>query len=1712
MEEKKQWQPKVSVILSVYNTAPFLHQCLDSLVHQTLREIEIICVDDASTDASLTILQQYAMEDDRIIVLEQEHGGAGKARNTGLDKAKGTYLSILDSDDFFELDMLEKMVRQAEEQKAQIVIGRADFYDHALQQFKPCTFSIYPERLPEQQPFAGTDIADRIFNIGCGWAWDKLFERQFIQENGIRFQELRSTNDMFFVFYAYTKAQRISFIDTITVHQRIKAYSSLSVTREQSWDHFYLALMALKTVLEIQGTYDRFRHSFINWALNFSLWHIDTLREDIRRQLIIRCRKEFFWNLDLLSAAPEDFDKEEEYRRMQAIMADAPKIKVSVVMPVYNGETRLRQCLDSLLAQTLQEIQIIIVNDGSTDGTAAVLEEYARKDSRIYVMNKEHTNAGDSRNLGMKIAEGECLSFLDADDFFEPTLLAASYAAIRRDNAEICLFRRDQFVESDGSFRPCPWTLKWAEMPEHLPFSAKECSDHLFTMTSCTAWDKLFRRDFVESHSLKFQSVGSCNDMCFTFSALALAGRMTVVDHILVHQRVAYPKSLCQDMSLLWGNFEKALIELKDFLTEQGLYDRFRISFLNWAIDFSLWNLHYGHPAYREHIRYQLTRHTFEALGLSNAGADVFFHQDLYQEMQTLLLEAPLMTDPTIPKVSVILSIYNAEAYIEECLDSILDQTLQNIEIICVDDGSTDETPAKLAAYAAQDQRITVVTKEHTNAGEGRNAGLALAKGEYLSFLDADDFFEPTLLARAYYRAKEQQADICLLPSDQYVHNERQFRETPWTLRRHLLPVYRPFAAAEAADHLFQLSGCTAWNKLFSRRFVEENGLQFQSNLICNDMLFTYSALASAGRITEVEDKPLIHQRVGHPKKLGAAFEYCTSCYANALSALQDFLVERHYDKIFRKSFLNWALDFSLFSMHSYTGVYKRLVRQQLKRRYLDRWHLSEASAEDFYRPDQYAEMREILSERVVRPPRTKPVVSVVMPLYNVAQYLPAALDCLLFQTYENIEILCVDDGSTDNTLDILRQYRKEDKRVHIIRQDNRGAGAARNKGMYYVRGTYVLFLDGDDIFHADLIEKALAKATETDADIVAFNFTQSDAEGNYVHRVGIHTEWLDRDKNIFNYLDCPERIMTIVNPTPWNKLFRAAFIRENDLYYEEITSSNDITFSAVSVAAARRIAYLKDELLHYNRGLPGSITVGKHKKLYNVVTAVTSAVIQVRELPYAEEIEEAVLYFAIDNFLFALKNNVLDYHDALAHQYYDYVHSYFKESMFDGVTEEMLGGNTTLYHRFLIVRELSYEQFIEALDKERILSVTSYPARMTAVAASLVSLTEQTLPADRIILWLAEEQFPQKEQELPQDLLALLRDGKVTLRWCQEDLAPHKKYFYAMQEYPDAVIITADDDIVYPKTMVEELFRGYLLYPRCVSAAVTHLMTFSDEGKLLPYSEWVREYDEQLMVPSRQYVAVGVGGVLYPPHLLHEALFRSDIIRHACLFADDLWLKVIECLSGVPVVCVSSHRGLNYVPDSQEVALWRTNLTQQKNDMQLKRCLRALAKEFGSGFMEKYILADPQFKPYETLMVIQNRRLERRNQELQQHLRQAQQQISDLQRDYRSLKQQYGDFRIYSSVTALGLPKGESIFRIYESMPSNSMLLADAAELSPQDRPSRFGVLQIIKLSKARSTIQFHAKEENGNAHMFLRDNDLPTGEWLLDHVFVSRRLTGKA
>lgn len=285
---------KISVIIPVYNVENYLEECLDSVLNQTLREIEIICIDDGSTDNSLNILKNYEKRDKRIIILKQKNLGAGAARNTGLKVARGKYISFLDADDFFELTMLKKVFDKCETDRAQVGVFRSQEFDDKYKSYNSMPWSVRKRFLPFKIPFSPLDISKHIFQIFNGWAWDKLYNREFILFNDLKFQNIRTTNDAYFVFMANILADKITILDDVLAYHRVNIDTSLSMTREKSWDCCYAAMNLIKSELIKRNLYDIFRQSYINWALHFCIWNVCTLKGEAKKLLLKSLQEKYF--------------------------------------------------------------------------------------------------------------------------------------------------------------------------------------------------------------------------------------------------------------------------------------------------------------------------------------------------------------------------------------------------------------------------------------------------------------------------------------------------------------------------------------------------------------------------------------------------------------------------------------------------------------------------------------------------------------------------------------------------------------------------------------------------------------------------------------------------------------------------------------------------------------------------------------------------------------------------------------------------------------------------------------------------------------------------------------------------------------------------------------------------------------------------------------------------------------------------------------------------------------------------------------------------------------------------------------------------------------------------------------------------------------------------------------------------------------------------
>lgn len=283
--------PVISVIIPVYNAGRYLRRSLDSVLRQTLRDIEIVCVDDGSTDDSLAILAEYAGRDSRVRVESLcENGGVGQARNRGIELAWGEYIYFLDSDDWIDPDYLEAMFSHAVSSGQDIVIN-ANWY---VEYEKPSkrTLWLNPEFVKEDV-FYYSPIEVQKYLVAVVWC--RLFKASFLRDNSIRFPLVKSAEDVYFVWLSEILQEK-SYIFRGPYYHYFFRRESLSRQKDSIWNHLLNYIELLKSYRE--------KNISPESAKRFLFWRQDRLRINSEERL--RVAKAYFESVkDDVLAAPQ---------------------------------------------------------------------------------------------------------------------------------------------------------------------------------------------------------------------------------------------------------------------------------------------------------------------------------------------------------------------------------------------------------------------------------------------------------------------------------------------------------------------------------------------------------------------------------------------------------------------------------------------------------------------------------------------------------------------------------------------------------------------------------------------------------------------------------------------------------------------------------------------------------------------------------------------------------------------------------------------------------------------------------------------------------------------------------------------------------------------------------------------------------------------------------------------------------------------------------------------------------------------------------------------------------------------------------------------------------------------------------------------------------------------------------------------------------------
>lgn len=601
---KVQKTAKLSIVVPCCNVEKYIEQCMDSIVNQTLKDIEIICVNDGSKDKTLELLNKYAEKDARVKVIDKPNSGYGDSMNKGFAMATGKYIGIVESDDFIEPDMFEKLYKAAEENDVDVV---------------KCNFWFYwsePEKTELHEYFKEEECNQVIkpleFDNGSLFGrkpsiWSAIYKRDFLVSNDIKFLPTpgASFQDTSFTFKVYSSAKRMYCLyDALHYYRQDNENSSVNNADKKAYcicDEYNEIKKYIEKHPENASKLNRiYGAAFYDTCI----WMYERLSTKMRYPYLCDMSKWFTEILDTIGIDNLDFGdawwkrrdierisnnpyeyhmwrNEERYdqigstfeykqtitpinnykavREQQQKKVEKPFF--SIIIPIYNNEKYLRSCLDSMLFQTFENIEVICVNDGSTDHSLSVIEEYAQIDSRIVIINKVNGGPAETRNMGIAVATGKYILFLDSDDYYAENACERVYAEIQnRNNPDAVIFGTNLFpVEPKAS--------EWHYSVLHTPDIYYEAVDDMSLLTvpylKIYSWRCCFKNDFIIANKLKFNADFKYGeDALFMFEAVVKFKGVAVISDLLYNYRHFSPGSLMNEIQKDYVVFAKEQLRI----------------------------------------------------------------------------------------------------------------------------------------------------------------------------------------------------------------------------------------------------------------------------------------------------------------------------------------------------------------------------------------------------------------------------------------------------------------------------------------------------------------------------------------------------------------------------------------------------------------------------------------------------------------------------------------------------------------------------------------------------------------------------------------------------------------------------------------------------------------------------------------------------------------------------------------------------------------------------------------------------------------------------------------------------------------------------------------------------------------------------------------------------------------------------------------------
>lgn len=533
------------------------------------------------------------------------------------------------------------------------------------------------------------------------------------------------------------------------------------------------------------------------------------------------------------------------------------------------------------------------------------------------------------------------------------------------------------------------------------------------------------------------------------------------------------------------------------------------------------------------------------------------------------------------PLVSVVMPVFNVASYLDASILSVLNQTYKNLEVIIVNDASTDNGIQIIRMFEKLDKRIKVIDLEFNTlggAGIPSNIGVDAASGEYIAYADSDDILDKYAIEKMVSLATKENVDAVIADFSNFSEDTREVKVAYDKKNWQGLPLEKSFLPMEYSS-VFRLSP-VPWRKLYKKSFLDEYSIRFpEGDYFYEDNPLHWFVLSKAKKVALLDYVVAFH-RMGREGQTMGANNYKLSAQFCHLNTIKNFLIK---NKITSNIYWKELVDFSYRSGWVIDKQDNEEVANIIKKRYAqvvkNIYEVSGVAKEEILktRPSFFKKINKYTNAY-----REKDL-TVIIPVYNCADLLELTLNSLTTLNLE-LEVFLMDDGSTDNSKLICEKFVAKHKNFHLFTQNNKGAGVARNALIPLATGKYTYFLDADDTIDPLHLEEAIKISIKEDYDLCLFRYKIHFYEKNS------YRDMWNADQEVFNKLleaikqeEKQKYASQLVN-YPWNRIIKTSLLHDENIFFGKTIVHNDIPYHWHSIIASKKIGVFNKPICSHRK------------------------------------------------------------------------------------------------------------------------------------------------------------------------------------------------------------------------------------------------------------------------------------------------------------------------------------------------------------------------------------------------------------------------------------------------------------------------------------------------------------------------------------------------